>query len=83
MKLEKYQIEEHNNKLVQQHKRKFEFIAQDVQDVEGIIQKLIKFQIAIPSWALGTGGTRSSHSMGYSGKSITNTSFGCAVRSSF
>jgi L-rhamnose isomerase / sugar isomerase len=58
MKLEKYQIEEHNNKQAQQHKRKFEFVAQDVAGVEGIIQKLIKFQIAIPSWALGTGGTR-------------------------
>ena len=58
MKLEKYQIEEHNNKNAQQHKRKFEFLAQDVPGVEGIIQKLIKFQIAIPSWALGTGGTR-------------------------
>lgn len=58
MKLEKYQIEEHNNSLAQQHQRKFEFIAQDVQHVENIIQKLIKFQIAIPSWALGTGGTR-------------------------
>ncbi|MBC8053898.1 MAG: sugar isomerase [Sphingobacteriaceae bacterium] len=58
MRLEKYQIEEHNAKLAQQHKRKFEFLAQDVQGVEEIIQKLIKFQIAIPSWALGTGGTR-------------------------
>ncbi|MBC7913942.1 MAG: sugar isomerase [Pyrinomonadaceae bacterium] len=58
MKLEKYQIEEHNNKLAQQHKRKLEFLSQDIQGVEAIIQKLIKFQIAIPSWALGTGGTR-------------------------
>jgi len=58
MKLEKNQIQEHNDKLAQQHKRKFEFIAQDVQGIEGIIQELIKFQIAIPSWALGTGGTR-------------------------
>lgn len=58
MKLEKYQIEEHNNTLAQQHKRKLEFLSQDIQGVEAIIQKLIKFQIAIPSWALGTGGTR-------------------------
>jgi L-rhamnose isomerase/sugar isomerase len=26
--------------------------------MEGILQKLVDFQIAIPSWALGTGGTR-------------------------
>jgi len=58
MKLEKHQIEEHNSRLSDQHKRKFENIAADVQNLESIIQKLIDFQIAIPSWALGTGGTR-------------------------
>lgn len=58
MKLEQNQIEEHNSKLAQQHKRKFDYIAQEVEGVEEIIQKLTKFQIAIPSWALGTGGTR-------------------------
>ncbi len=31
---------------------------QAVKNVEGIIQKLIDFQVAIPSWALGSGGTR-------------------------
>ncbi|HEY0666996.1 MAG TPA: TIM barrel protein [Sphingobacteriaceae bacterium] len=58
MKLEKYQIEEHNTSLAQQQKRKFEFLSQDVEHIDAIIQKLINFQIAIPSWALGTGGTR-------------------------
>ncbi|MBC6988200.1 TIM barrel protein [Hymenobacter sp. BT491] len=27
-------------------------------DVQGVIQQLVDFQVAIPSWALGTGGTR-------------------------
>ncbi|HEY0769663.1 MAG TPA: TIM barrel protein, partial [Sphingobacteriaceae bacterium] len=58
MKLEKYQIEGHNSSLAQQQKRKFEFLSQDVEHIDAIIQKLINFQIAIPSWALGTGGTR-------------------------
>jgi L-rhamnose isomerase/sugar isomerase len=58
MKLEKYQIEEHNGKLAQQHERKFQFTAEEIAGAEQIIEKLIKFQIAIPSWALGTGGTR-------------------------
>ena len=58
MKLEKYQIEEHNNNLAPQHKRRFDFISQEVAGAETIIERLIKFQIAIPSWALGTGGTR-------------------------
>ncbi|WP_207536090.1 TIM barrel protein [Desertivirga arenae] len=58
MKLEKYQIEEHNSKLAQQHEKKFQFTAEEIAGAEQIIEKLIKFQIAIPSWALGTGGTR-------------------------
>jgi len=58
MQIEKYKISEHNQSLLKEHQRKFEFIAGGVRDVEKILQKLIDFQIAIPSWALGTGGTR-------------------------
>jgi L-rhamnose isomerase/sugar isomerase len=58
MKLEKYQVDDHNNSLVNNHKRKFEFIASQIQNAESIVDKLVQFQIAIPSWALGTGGTR-------------------------
>lgn len=58
MKIEKYKIEEHNHSLQEEHQRKFDFIAVDIKDVNGLLQKLIDFQVAIPSWALGTGGTR-------------------------
>jgi len=58
MQIEKYKIEEHNQSLLAEHSRKFKFIAEDVKDVETILQKLMDFQVAIPSWALGTGGTR-------------------------
>src|SRR6476659_10286443 len=58
MKIEKYKIDEHNLSLLKEHKRKFDFIVSEIKDVEDILQKLIEFQIAIPSWALGTGGTR-------------------------
>lgn len=58
MQIEKYKIEEHNNNLQAEHKRQFDFIAAGLPDVKGVLQKLIDFQIAIPSWALGTGGTR-------------------------
>ncbi len=58
MHIEKSKIEEHNHSLLQQHKRNFDFIVADINDVENILQNLIAFQIAIPSWALGTGGTR-------------------------
>src|SRR5690606_34582291 len=41
-----------------EHTRKFEFLAEGLPQVEEVLQKLVDFQIAIPSWALGTGGTR-------------------------
>ena len=58
MHIEKYKLEEHNQSLLKDHQRKFDFIANEIKDIESVIQKLIDFQIAIPSWALGTGGTR-------------------------
>lgn len=58
MRIEKSVISNYNQPLLAEHKRKFEFIAAGIEDLEIILQKLIDFQIAIPSWALGTGGTR-------------------------
>jgi len=58
MKIEKYKLESHNESSLKEHTRRFNFIASDVPNVEAIIQKLTDFQVAIPSWALGTGGTR-------------------------
>lgn len=58
MQIEKYRIAEFNHLHSAAHERKFAFAASSVKDTEGILQKLIDFQIAIPSWALGTGATR-------------------------
>lgn len=58
MRLEKNRIEEHNQQLLAGHKTKFDFAAGQVKNVDGIVKKLIDFNVAIPSWALGTGGTR-------------------------
>lgn len=58
MFIEKAGISNYNQPLLEGHKRKLEFIAADIDNMEIIVQKLIDFQIAIPSWALGTGGTR-------------------------
>ena len=58
MLIEKADINNYNNNLAKEHKRKFDFFAEGVHNVNDILQKLIAFQIAIPSWALGTGGTR-------------------------
>jgi L-rhamnose isomerase/sugar isomerase len=58
MQVEKYNIDNHNGDLLAQHKRRFDFVAADVPNVKSILKKLVDFQVAIPSWALGTGGTR-------------------------
>lgn len=55
-------IEESNGKLDARHREDLAYIsariARDGADAETIIRKIRAFQIAIPSWALGTGGTR-------------------------
>ena len=58
MQIEKNKIEAHNQSLLASHKRRFDFAASEINNVNEILQKLIEFQVAIPSWALGTGGTR-------------------------
>ncbi|MFV8375091.1 sugar isomerase [Flavobacterium sp. LB1P71] len=58
MLIESYKIASHNDDLLKAHKNKLVFTASEIAETESIIQKLIDFQIAIPSWALGTGGTR-------------------------
>jgi L-rhamnose isomerase/sugar isomerase len=58
MQIEKYTVDELNHQQADKHQRKFEGVAADINNVEEVLQKLSVFNIAIPSWALGTGGTR-------------------------
>lgn len=58
MIIEKYKIQEANDAQSSEHKRRYEFVASSVKNIDAFLQKLIDFQIAIPSWALGAGGTR-------------------------
>ncbi|MDH7460165.1 TIM barrel protein [Chitinophagaceae bacterium 26-R-25] len=58
MQIEKYKIADNNDKQIAAHKRAFGFVSEGVNNVEEVLQKLKDFQVAIPSWALGTGGTR-------------------------
>jgi L-rhamnose isomerase / sugar isomerase len=58
MTIEKFRIEDHNDQYISMHQRRFDAVKGDVPQVENIIRMLMEFQIAIPSWALGTGGTR-------------------------
>lgn len=58
MILDSNTIASHNEGLLKNHESKLVFTASEIANTENIIQKLVDFQIAIPSWALGTGGTR-------------------------
>jgi L-rhamnose isomerase/sugar isomerase len=58
MKLAKQLIQEHNESFFADHKKRFDFIAGNTSDAKEVIQKLVDFQVAVPSWALGSGGTR-------------------------
>ncbi|WP_158837378.1 sugar isomerase [Polaribacter sp. L3A8] len=62
MKVSKEQIFEYNKKGLENHSEKLDFLAGQLtkkgHDVASIVSKLSEFQVAIPSWALGAGGTR-------------------------
>ena len=62
MKISKEQIASFNEKKLQQHQRRWQTLQEQLTekniDTEALVRQLRDFQIAIPSWALGTGGTR-------------------------
>ena len=58
MRIDKIQIDQHNSDVQKTHQKRFDFAKSEIPHAEAIIQKLIDFNVAIPSWALGTGGTR-------------------------
>jgi len=58
MQIEKYTVDELNHQQAEKHQRRFEGVATDINNLDEVLQKLSAFNIAIPSWALGTGGTR-------------------------
>jgi L-rhamnose isomerase / sugar isomerase len=60
--IEPEHINSHNNRYLEKHRQYFEHLTDRLtesgMDVDILISKLRDFQIAIPSWALGAGGTR-------------------------
>ncbi|PWK27879.1 L-rhamnose isomerase/sugar isomerase [Arcicella aurantiaca] len=58
MQISKSFIEQYNDDNLKAHQRKLDFSTSEIENSEAIIKQLVDFQIAIPSWALGTGGTR-------------------------
>ncbi|MCU0448976.1 MAG: sugar isomerase [Bernardetiaceae bacterium] len=62
MQLPKEQIAAHNQTSLARHQAQYRFLADsltaDGHQPEQLLAKLQAFQVALPSWALGTGGTR-------------------------
>ncbi len=58
MLLEKKLLDQHNESLMAKHHQKIAYAKTSIGRSDEVIEKLKAFQIAIPSWALGTGGTR-------------------------
>ena len=62
MKIQKEQVLDINTSSMNTHKDNYNFLANQLTNkgynVDSIISKLAEFQVAIPSWALGAGGTR-------------------------
>jgi L-rhamnose isomerase / sugar isomerase len=62
MRINQDHIEQINKNKIESHHKHFDFLSNNLsaqnKDVQAIIEKLSQFQVAIPSWALGAGGTR-------------------------
>lgn len=62
MQIDQKQIQTENEDLLNAHQKRFEATAahlnRENHDIDTLIDKIGAMQIAIPSWALGTGGTR-------------------------
>lgn len=58
MRILKSDIDNYNSDSLKEHDKKFKYSLNTVDKAEKIIEYLTRFQVAIPSWALGAGGTR-------------------------
>lgn len=58
MQIEKYLIKQHNESYLKEHHHALNYISSTIKNTDHLLQKLMDFQVAIPSWALGAGGTR-------------------------
>ena len=67
--LNKEKIASFNESYLGSHKQNLSFLGENLSkknlDLNTVINKVSDFQIAIPSWALGTGGTRFGRSVSY------------------
>ena len=62
MKIKGSQIENYNGSYLSDHYEQYHFLQSQLEkkgmNAEEVVEKLRQFQVAIPSWALGAGGTR-------------------------
>ncbi len=58
MRILQSDINNYNSDSLKEHDKKFRYSLDSVDRAEEIIAQLTRFQVAIPSWALGAGGTR-------------------------
>lgn len=58
MQINQDKIDGYNSQALRKHERALAFLQEEIPHAADIIAQLGEFQIAIPSWALGTGGTR-------------------------
>ncbi|PUZ27195.1 L-rhamnose isomerase / sugar isomerase [Chitinophaga costaii] len=58
MQLHRSTIADHNESLLKDHQRRIQYLRSEVPRVDEVLPLLTDLQVAIPSWALGTGGTR-------------------------
>ncbi len=62
MKIDRSRLDDNNQKDIVQHNERFDFLSNIISkkghNVNALVKRLQDFQVAIPSWALGAGGTR-------------------------
>ncbi|MEX2436295.1 MAG: hypothetical protein WD735_06370, partial [Balneolaceae bacterium] len=62
MRINRQQILEHNERALKEHKHHYlplaDQLTQKGYEVDKLVDQIGSFQVAIPSWALGAGGTR-------------------------
>lgn len=58
MILDRSSLDAFNECYVAEHRKRYAFTGSLLPNAEAVVEKLMAFNVAIPSWALGTGGTR-------------------------
>lgn len=62
MKIKKSDLKQYNERTLSHHQEQFAYLNLQLDrkeiNADDVVQQLQKFQVAIPSWALGAGGTR-------------------------